>query len=102
MLPREVGLLTTPAALAYLGAAFASSVFLGLAFIFGTTPFYDYYVEAPRLWGLSPVKDQNLGGILMNAEQTIVFLAAIVWFLLRLLAEEEEEEEAGRADPVSG
>ena len=82
--------LSTPLILAYLGAAFAIASFLGLAFIFSTTPFYDFYVEAPRLWGLSPAKDQNLGGILMNAEQTIVFLSALVYFVLRLLDEEEE------------
>jgi hypothetical protein len=40
------------------------------------------------LWGLSAAKDQNLGGILMNAEQTIVFLSALVYFLMRLLEEE--------------
>ncbi len=92
VLAREAGLLSTPGALAYLGVAFASSVFLGLAFIFASTPFYDWYVQQPRLWGLSAAKDQNLGGILMNAEQTIVFLGALVYFLMRLL---EEEHEAG-------
>jgi cytochrome c oxidase assembly factor CtaG len=88
VLAREARLLSTPGALAYLGAAFASSVFLGLAFIFASTPFYDWYVAQPRLWGLSAAKDQNLGGILMNAEQTIVFLSALVYFLMRLLEEE--------------
>jgi putative membrane protein len=86
--------LSTPAILAYLGLAFAISSFLGLAFIFSTTPFYDFYVEAPGLWGLSPAKDQNLGGILMNAEQTIVFLSALFYFVLRLLDEEEELQRA--------
>jgi cytochrome c oxidase assembly factor CtaG len=92
VLAREARLLSTPGALAYLGVAFASSVFLGLAFIFASAPFYDWYVAQPRLWGLSPAKDQNLGGILMNAEQTIVFLSALVYFLMRLL---EEEHTAG-------
>jgi len=94
VLAREAGLLSTAGALAYLGVAFASSVFLGLAFIFASTPFYDWYVAQPRLWGLSAAKDQNLGGILMNAEQTIVFLGALVYFLMRLL---EEEHTAGTA-----
>jgi cytochrome c oxidase assembly factor CtaG len=86
--------LSTPLILAYLGVAFAISSFLGLAFIFSTTPFYNFYVDAPRLWGLSPAKDQNLGGILMNAEQTIVFLSALIYFVLRLLDEEEELQRA--------
>jgi cytochrome c oxidase assembly factor CtaG len=83
------GTLSTTAALAYLGIAFVASSFLGLAFIFSSTPFYDFYKQAPRLWGLSAAKDQNLGGILMNAEQTAVFLAALAYFLIRLLNEEE-------------
>jgi cytochrome c oxidase assembly factor CtaG len=63
-----------------------------LAFIFSSTPFYDFYKHAPRLWGLSATKDQNLGGILMNAEQTVVFLSALAYFLVRLLNEEDQAE----------
>jgi cytochrome c oxidase assembly factor CtaG len=93
--PLVAGRLSTPLALAYLGAGFATSVFLGLALIFSTRPFYDFYVQAPRLWGLSPAKDQNLGGILMNAEQTIVFGAAIGFYVWRLL---QEEDAGGRIE----
>ncbi len=89
--PRRV---STPTILAYLGAAFVSSAFLGLAFIFSSTPFYDVYEHAPRLWGLSAAKDQNLGGILMNAEQTVIFLGALAYFLLRLLDEEQELQQS--------
>jgi cytochrome c oxidase assembly factor CtaG len=83
------GALPTSGALAYLGVAFVASSFLGLAFIFSSTPIYSFYEQTPRLWGLSPAKDQNLGGILMNAEQTVVFLGALAYFLVRLLNEEE-------------
>lgn len=80
--------LSTPASLAYLGVAFVGSSFLGLALIFSTTPLYSFYEHTPRLWGLSPARDQNLGGILMNGEQTLVFLLAIGYFVWRLLEEE--------------
>jgi putative membrane protein len=88
--PIVSGRLSTPAALAYLGVAFITSSFLGLALIFSTRPLYSYYAHTPRLWGLSPARDQNLGGILMNAEQTLVFLVAISWYVWRLLEEEDE------------
>lgn len=84
--------LSTPFALGYLFAAFAAASFLGLALIFSSSPFYDFYAEAPRLWGLSAAKDQNWGGILMNAEQTTVFFAALAWFVFRLFEEEEETQ----------
>jgi putative membrane protein len=86
--PIVSGRLSVPAAIAYLGAGFVASSFLGLALIFSTKPFYSFYEHAPRLWGLSAERDQNLGGILMNAEQTVVFLLAIGWYVWRLLEEE--------------
>jgi cytochrome c oxidase assembly factor CtaG len=93
--PLVAGRLSVPAALAYLGAGFVASSFLGLAFIFSSRPFYTFYEHAPRLWGLSPAHDQNLGGIVMNGEQTVVFLLAIGWYVWRLL---EEEDERGRIE----
>ena len=86
--PIVSGRLSAPAALAYLGAAFVASSFLGLAFIFSSHPFYSFYEHAPRLWGFSAIRDQNLGGIAMNGEQTLVFLTAIGYYVSRLLAEE--------------
>jgi cytochrome c oxidase assembly factor CtaG len=91
---REPHRVSTPIRLAYLGAAYIGSAFLSLALIFSGRAFYAFYEHAPRLWGLSPSKDQNLGGILMNAEQMLVFFAALSYFLLRLLSEEEESQRA--------
>jgi cytochrome c oxidase assembly factor CtaG len=101
--PIVSGRLTPPAGLAYLAVAFIGSSFLGLAYIFSSRPFYAFYEHAPRLWGLSPIRDQNLGGILMNGEQTLVFLLAIGWFVLRLLDEEHARDEvaAARREPLS-
>lgn len=99
--------LSTPGALAYLGIAFIGSMFLGLAFTFSSSVFYAFYKDAPRLWGFSAERDQNLGGILMNVEQTLVFLAALAYFLIRLLDEEElrhaadEQKRGAAARPAS-
>jgi cytochrome c oxidase assembly factor CtaG len=99
--PIVSGRLTPATGLAYLAAAFVGSSFLGLAYIFSSRPFYSFYEQAPLLWGLSHVRDQNLGGILMNGEQTVVFLLAIGWFVLRLLDEEHAREESLSRKPVS-
>jgi putative membrane protein len=85
---------SVPVKIGYLGAAFVGSVFLGLGLTFSETPFYDFYAEAPRLWGLSPSQDQNFGGILMNAEQAAVFLAAILYYVVRLMPEDERTSSA--------
>ncbi len=78
--------------LAYLGIGFVTAPWLSLAYIFSSSPFYSFYAHAPRLWGLSAVRDQNFAGILMNADQTSIFFIAFAWHLLRVLAEEEDEQ----------
>ena len=84
--PADIG---APVKIGYLGAAFVGSTFLGLGLTFASTPFYDFYEKAPRLWGFSAERDQNFGGILMNVEQAFVFLAAILYFVVKLIPEEE-------------
>ena len=81
---------------AYVLVGFVGSAFLGLALTFSGSAFYDFYERAPRIWGLSPVQDQNFGGILMTSEQALVFLAATAYLLIRLFHEEEAREKAQR------
>ncbi len=68
----------------YLLVAFVGASFLGLAFTFVPHPFYSYYAHTPRLAGMSPAEDQNLGGIAMNSEQSVIFLIAIGYVLITL------------------
>ena len=89
--PRRLGV---ESSLVYLALAFFATPWLALAYTFSTGPFYAFYDEAPRVWGISPTKDQNLGGILMQAEMTLVFLIVIGYFLLKLLAQEDEKQRA--------
>ena len=50
---------------------------------------YPFYVSAPRVWGLTPAADQQLGGLLMWVVGTIYLwvAASVVWF--RWAAREE-------------
>jgi putative membrane protein len=38
---------------------------LGAIITFADEPLYPWYLQAPRTWGLSPLDDQKLGGLLM-------------------------------------
>jgi len=74
---------------AYGFAAFLFAAPLGLLLALLPRAIYPYYVHArPRLWGLSPLADQELAGITMALEQaTVLFVICAYWFS-RFLHEE--------------
>ena len=77
---------------AYLFAAFVFASPLGLLLALLPSPLYDFYVEAPRLWGLTPLADQQLAGIAMAVSESIVFFAVFTVYFTRFMAEESAAE----------
>ena len=69
---------------------------LGLVLAFAPSAIYTFYSHHPHYWGLSPREDQNMAGLLMALEQSIVMGIALVWLFVRMLA--ESEREAQRAE----
>jgi cytochrome c oxidase assembly factor CtaG len=72
----------------YLFAAFVLAAPLGLLLALLPRPIYDFYVDAPQLWGLSDLADQEIAGVTMAVEQAIVFFALFAYFLMRFLRTE--------------
>ena len=86
----------------YLFAAFVLASPLGLLLALIPTAVYDFYVQAPhRLWGLSPLTDQQIGGAAMALEQATVLFAASTYFFLRFLAGEARADTFRGFDPSS-
>ena len=74
----------------YTFAAFVLGSPIGLVMALVPDAIYDFYVDAHhRVWGLTPLGDQQLGGILMSFEQAVVFFAVFAYWFLRFLAEED-------------
>jgi putative membrane protein len=78
--------------LGYIAAAKAGLAALGLYLAWSSTALYPYYEQTPRIWGLSPVEDQNVGGVIMMLEQSITLVLVMVALFVRMLAQSEEEE----------
>jgi len=73
---------------AYVFAAFILASPIGFFLSFLPEPIYAFYEEAPRIWGLSALADQQLAGALMSVSEAIVFFAVFAVFLTRFFAEE--------------
>ena len=63
------------------------------------TPLFPFYVAAPRVWGLSPLDDQQIGGLIMWVPGGLVFWLAmtVVWF--RWSAREERGDAERQVPP---
>jgi len=86
--------LSSMARAGYVVAAFVLSAPLGLVLALVPRPLYDFYAAAPeRVWGLSRLEDQQLGGMTMAGEQSIVFFAVFAYWFACFLAEQERLEE---------
>ncbi len=76
---------------AYLFAAFVLASPIGLLLALVGRPVYDFYANAPRTWGPSPLFDQQLAGMTMAFEQAVVFFGAFVLYFFRFVREEQRE-----------
>jgi putative membrane protein len=84
--------LTGIATMGYVLAAKLGLGILGLYLTWSHTVAYDYYAHVPRIWGLSAIEDQNVGGAIMMLEQSLVLVTAFCILFVRMLLQSEEDE----------
>lgn len=72
-----------------LGYLFVAGLVTGLSgffFVFAPTPLIRAHLTTAPAWGLSPLADQQLGGILIVVAAKLVVLGALTIFFFRLMA----------------
>jgi cytochrome c oxidase assembly factor CtaG len=82
-----------PWPLAYLSAAKLLMGALGVVLAFAPEVSYDAYQDVPRTWGLTPLEDLNVGGVVMMVEQSIVLVIAFAIFFVRMLERAERDQQ---------
>lgn len=58
---------------------------LGLALTLALRILYPFYAGTTNPWGLTPLADQRLSGLIMLVSGTVVYFGAIFWFLSRVV-----------------
>jgi putative copper resistance protein D len=76
------------------GVRFAG-MFLGMAFVIVSHPFYSgYYGDRALKHGLTPDQDQGLAGAMMLGLDMTVMIGALIFFFLRSASDADREERA--------
>ena len=78
--------------LAYVGAAKFGLAALGLYLTWSSNVLYPFYEDAPRIWGLTAIQDQNMGGAIMMVEQSLTFVIVLVAVFVGMLTRSEAEQ----------
>jgi putative membrane protein len=78
-----------PVRVLYLFLAMPQNSFLGVALLSASTALYSHYVTNVRSWGLTPLEDQQLGGMLMWVIGDLAFLAGMAVVVLAWMRHEE-------------
>jgi putative membrane protein len=89
--PARHGRLTIGERIGVAAVVFWASQILSYVMVFSFEPFYDLYANQPvRLFGLSPLTDQKLAGVVMMIEQTLTIGIAVI-VLVRMSRARSEE-----------
>ena len=75
---KEFPRLSYPMQIIYLVSLSIAQIIVFALITFSSYPIYEWYVDAPRIWGVSPLTDQQIGGIIMKVGTALIFLAMIV------------------------
>lgn len=79
----------------YVFVAFVLSSPLGLLLALLPDPLYEYYADT-SLWGLTALEDQQLAGLTMAGEQSVVFFAVFSYLFARWMSAADADERAAR------
>jgi putative membrane protein len=87
----ELPRLSYPAQMLYLILLSISQTPLFAVLTFSNSVIYSFYEAAPRVWGVSPLADQQIGGIVMKVSWMAVFVPSICIVFLRWFYREQAE-----------
>lgn len=77
----------------YMVTAKISVGLLGIVITFSPDVLYSFYDRPGEVWGMTPLEDQSVAGMVMALEQSFVMGIALVLIFVRMLSESEREEQ---------
>ena len=94
----ELPRLSYPQQIAYLFLLSIAQLIIFAPITFSREPLYQHYAEAPRIWSISAVVDQQVGAIIMKIGGGAIFIVLIIVAFFRWF---NREANAGMPEPSS-
>jgi putative membrane protein len=88
--PRVHRSLSPGARIAYTLSVVPANMIAGVAISFAGEPLYEHYLTVPRLWGLTALQDQQLGGTIMWIPGSMMYLLATIALIAAWMQQEEQ------------
>ena len=95
---RELPRLSYPLQMVYLFLVSVAQTIVFAPLVFSRSPVYDWYARAPKLFGLTPVTDQQVGAIIMKIGGGVILMGLIIILFYRWARREEMESRIDRIE----
>lgn len=97
---QELPRLSYPLQMGYLFVQSLIPSVLAAFMTFSTGVFYEYYATAPRLWGLTPIEDQQFAGFVMKILGSLILWGFIGYAFFKWYERDSSENRDPRWDEV--
>jgi putative membrane protein len=77
------------AGILYLFPAKITGFVIGAALSMAQTPWYQTYIAAPRIWGMSALDDQQLAGLIMWIFGGLLYIFPLILLIVMMIREDE-------------
>jgi putative membrane protein len=88
-------------AVLYMFTTAMHSGLLGALLSYTTTPWYPAYANTTQSWGLTPIEDQQLGGLIMWVPAGLVYVFAALILMVAWMRDSERRVIAREAQPMA-
>ncbi len=89
--PRIHGRFPAWARIGYLIGTVPPNMLLGVIIAYSDTVIYTYYLSVPRIWGITALQDQMIGGVIMWIPGSMMFIVAALIVLARALDADDSQ-----------
>ena len=93
----ELPRLTYPLQMIYLFMLSIAQIIVFAPITFARNPIYEWYVQAPEIWSMDAVTDQQIGAIIMKVGGGILFMILIIAAFFRWFNDDRNEQLATRS-----